>query len=137
MRKVPVESTEQEANVAQSAKPPASIRRGVIVVHNYYYAQPGREEEVFRWRLHASDVREKLGFPRGRVLRLSRGTEGMRSTSEVPDVIWECEYPDIEARERDVKAVEATPEFQAVQKHMRTLYRRFKRGMYVMEESLK
>jgi hypothetical protein len=137
MKSASMAANDQKTNLEPPVKPPTSGRGGTIVVQNYYYALPGREDEVYRWRLHASDVREKLGFPRGRVLRLSRGPELVRSPSEVPDVIWECEYPDIDARERDVKAVEATPEFQAVQKHMRTLFRRFERGMYVVGESLK
>jgi len=107
----------------------------VIVVQNYYYANPGQADEVYRWRLHASDVREKLGFPRGRVLR--RGVSRNEMPNELPDVIWECEYPSIEARERDAKEVAATPEFQAVQKHMGTLIRRFERGTYEAEEPSK
>ena len=99
--------------------------------------RPGRAEEVFRWRLHASDVREKLGFPRGRVLRYRGSPEEMRASNELPDVIWECEYPSLDARERDTQAVIATAEFQAVQQYMRTLIRRFERGTYEVEASPK
>jgi hypothetical protein len=137
MKGVSILGNDQKTSVEQTVKPQASDRRGVIVVQNYYYAQPGRADEVFRWRLHASDVREKLGFPRGRVLRRMGGTEEMSASSELPDVIWECEYPSIDARERDTKAVTATAEFQAVQQYMRTLIRRFERGTYEVEESPK
>ena len=33
-----------------------------ILVQNQYFPKPGKEEEVYQWRLHASDVRIKLGL---------------------------------------------------------------------------
>ena len=72
-----------------------------IVVQNYYYALPGKSQEVYELRLHASEVRASLGLPRGRVLRRAQD----RTKSAVPpppDVIWECEYPSAAAREKDV-----------------------------------
>ncbi len=96
----------------------------VIVVHNYYYAKPGQQDAVYQWRLHASDVRARLGFPPGRVLRR------LGDSDTQPDVIWECTYPDLAARQRDVRAVEATAEFQAVMQHMRTLINRFERQLW-------
>ena len=99
-------------------------RPDVIVVQNYYYAKPGQAAEVYQWRLHASDVRVKLGFLRGRVLR------NLSPKKDQPDVIWECEYPSAEAREREAAAVGAAVEFQAVQNHMSTLIGRFDRGTY-------
>lgn len=118
------------ASLVATAEKPAD-RSTAIVVQNYYYAKPGQADAVYRWRLHASDVREKLGFPRGRVLLRKATAPG--STEELPDVIWECEYPSLEARDQDSKAVGATPEFQAVQDHMATLIRRFERGVYEVE----
>lgn len=107
---------------------------GAIVVQNYYYAKAGKADEVYRWRLHASDVRAKLGFPRGRVLhRIGADLQAVAS-EDLPDVIWECEYASAEARERDSRAVGANSEFQEVQKHMGTLTRRFARGRYEVEE---
>jgi hypothetical protein len=103
---------------------------GAVVVQNYYYAKPGKADEVYRWRLHASDVRAKLGFARGRVLRRINTGNQTSAAQELPDVIWECEYPTIKDRERDASALSASPEFQAVQKHMGTLVRRFERGAY-------
>jgi hypothetical protein len=67
-------------------------------------------------------------------MRRQANPDEAAQANEQPDVIWECEYPSIEARERDAKAVTATPEFQAVQKHMATLIRRFERGTYEVEE---
>src|SRR4030095_6244711 len=127
-------SNDQKASTEQIGKSSEGIRRQIIVVQNYYYAKPGQGDEVYRWRIHASEVREKLGFPRGRVMRRQTNPDEAAQANEQPDVIWECEYPSIEARERDAKAVTATPEFQAVQKHMATLIRRFERGTYEVEE---
>lgn len=101
----------------------------LIVVHNAYFAKPGLAEAVYQWRLHASDVRVELGFPRGRVLRQFAEPDD-RAPTAWPDVIWECTYPSLEARQHDAKAVESTPEFQAVMRHMRTLIRRFDRQIW-------
>jgi hypothetical protein len=30
-----------------------------------YFAKPGKAEEVYQWRLHVSEVLEKVGVPRG------------------------------------------------------------------------
>ncbi len=105
------------------------VENRAVVVQNYYYAKPGKADQVYQWRLHASDVRVKLGFARGRVLRRINSGDA----KELPDVIWECDYPTTDAREREAAAVGAAPEFQAVQKHMSTLIRRFERGNYRVE----
>ncbi len=106
----------------------------IIVVHNCYYANPGQAKAVYQWRLHACEMRAQLGFPRGRVLRrfqeVGEGEEKAR-----PDVIWECTYPSLSAREQDAKAVEATPEFRAVMQHMRTLIRSFNRQLWRVDAS--
>jgi len=104
-----------------------------VIVQNYYYAKPGKADEVYRWRLHASDVREKLGFARGRVLRRRESVDQTQESSNLPDVIWECEYANIDERERESTQVSATPEFQAVQQHMSTLIQRFDRATYDAE----
>lgn len=98
-----------------------------IVVQNYYFAKAGKMEEVYRWRLHASDVREKLGLRRGRVLRR------FGDSSQQPDVIWECDYPDLKSREDELKALENNPEFDAVMEHMDTLIDRFDRSIWEVE----
>jgi len=46
-----------------------------IVEQTSYFALPGKVEDVYRVRLHASDVLEKLGLPRGRVLRRQGNSE--------------------------------------------------------------
>src|SRR5580658_5787903 len=46
-----------------------------IVEQTSYFALPGKAEDVYRVRLHASDVLEKLGLPRGHVLRRQGNSE--------------------------------------------------------------
>jgi hypothetical protein len=76
-----------------------SQETNTIVVQNYYYPKPGKQEEVYQWRLHASEVRAKLGLPKGRVLKKITG-------DVLYAVAWECEYPSLEARESDVKVLD-------------------------------
>jgi hypothetical protein len=73
-----------------------------LVVQNYYYALPGKAADVYLWRLHASDVRAKLGLARGRVLRRVSNPKSDNVLPALPDVIWECDYSSAEAREADV-----------------------------------
>ena len=94
-----------------------------IVVQNAYFPKAGKENEVYEWRLHASDVREKMGLPKGRVLR--RISEG-----NGPYVIWECEYSSIEERQKDVDKLDQSEEFKKVQEHMSTLLDKFERTMW-------
>ena len=94
-----------------------------LIEQTEYWALPGKADEVYQWRIHACDVREKLGLPRGRVLR----RQGYSDT--LPDVIWQIEYPSEAARDQDLKVREA-PEFRAVRDHMNTLIRRFERGFW-------
>ena len=98
-----------------------------IVVQNSYFAKAGKAKEVYRWRLHAIDVREKLGLRRGRVLRR------FGDSAHQPDVIWECDYPDMKSREAELKALEDNPEFDAVMEHMNTLLDRFDRAIWEVE----
>src|SRR5450432_965964 len=86
-----------------------------VVVQNYYYAKPGRADEVYRWRLHASDVRVNLGFARGRVLRGIDSIDQEGDAKERPDVIWECDYASMADRERESKALGTSDEFKKVQ----------------------
>jgi len=104
---------------AQEARP--------IVVQNLYYPKPGKEEDVFQWRLHASDVRAKLGLPAGRVFKKISGDATYY-------VVWECDYSSPAAREADVKALDKSPEFTKVQEHMGTLIQKFERNVWEVNE---
>ena len=108
------------ASMATIGKPARAQQTQRFIVQNNYWALPGKAEEVFQWRIHASDVRERLGLPRGQVLRRQGNSETL------PDVIWQMEYQDEAERLADIKVADV-PEFQEVQKHMSTLTRRFER----------
>jgi hypothetical protein len=114
---------------AAQGSPVASPVRTVIV-QNYYFARADKADEVFRWRLHASDVRVALGLPRGRVLRRLASPAGDTDSAAAPDVIWECEYPNTQARDADVARLGQSDEFRQVEAHMDTLIREFRRGIY-------
>ncbi|MET0336573.1 MAG: hypothetical protein ABW063_02315, partial [Caulobacter sp.] len=73
---------------------------GRILVQNKYYPKPGQEAAVLATRLEASAVRQKLGLQTGLVLVRKSEADG------APYVIWECEYPSIEARRADAAAAE-------------------------------
>ena len=106
---------------------------GPVIAENYYDAKPGKADEACRWRVHASDLRARLGFPRGRVLcHTSHAPAG--SSATMPDVVWECEYPSEQARARHYAKINANPEFRGVEQHMQTLLRRFDAGTYVQHE---
>jgi hypothetical protein len=105
-----------------------------LVVQNYYYALPGKATDVYLWRLHASDVRAKLGLARGRVLRRVPDPKTNKLLPALPDVIWECDYSNAEAREADVARLDKSEEFDEVQKHMDTLVRDFRRVMFQVSD---
>lgn len=104
--------------VAQEAKP--------ILVQNHYFPKPGNEAAVYALRLRASAVRDSLGLPKGRVLKKRSGEGG-------PFVIWECEYPSPEARERDVAQLDQSDEFRRVQARMGTLLDKFERFVFEID----
>ncbi len=109
------------------ARSSADRTSGPIVVQNYYYALPGKADEVYEWRLHASDVRAKLGLPRGRVLRRIAQQGDTKGSSILPDVVWECDYPSQASRKTDVERLGKSSEFDQVERHMDRLLRRFDR----------
>ncbi len=103
-----------------------------IVVQNLYYALPGKAEEVYHWRLHASEVRARLGLAVGRVLRRTPASPDEPEDADLPDVVWECEYPNAEARAADVARLDASGEFDLVEAHMQTLIRQFRRAVFMV-----
>jgi hypothetical protein len=102
-----------------------------IVVQNYYFALPGKTQAVYELRLHASAVRASLGLPRGRVLRREQDKPGS-AARELPDVVWECEYPSASAREEDVAKLGHSEEFARVEKQMDSLLRDFQRIVFTV-----
>ncbi len=109
------------------AAAPSAPAVGTLVVQNAYYPTPGYEDRVLETRLRASAVRAELGLVVGRVLRRLEGQD------DAPTVIWEASYPDAEARERDVAALDGTA-FDEVSAHMGTLLDRFARTVWEVVE---
>ena len=105
-----------------------------LVVQNYYYAKPGKAEEVYQWRLHASEVRAGLGLARGRVLKRLRSPDDPIDNTDLPDVVWECEYVSPAAREADLARLDASGKFVPVEKHMEGLIRQFRRLIFEIAE---
>lgn len=118
------------STVPENARNPADSITGPIVVQNYYYALPGKADEVYEWRLHASEVRAKLGLRRGRVLRRIARQASANDSSILPDVVWECDYPSWASRQREVERLGRSSEFDEVERHMDTLLRKFDRAIF-------
>jgi len=103
---------------------PAVVNESAIVVQNFYYPKPGKENEVLETRQRASKVRGQLGLPVGRILLRTSV-----STTQ-PYIIWECEYPSLQAREEDVAKLDGSEDFTKVQEHMGTLLEKFDRSRF-------
>ena len=82
-------------------------------------------EAVYQQRMHASDVRVQIGLPYGRVFRRVDG-----AGDNLPDVIWQVEYPDVAAEKRDLDVRSKSPAFEQVRATMSTLIANFSRGFY-------
>jgi hypothetical protein len=113
-------------SIAGKGKLALAQQKPGFVVQNNYWALPGKAEEVYQWRMHACDVREKLGLPRGQVLRRQSSSENL------PDVIWRMEYLNQAERDNDTKVAAASQEFSEVIKHMTTLTRRFETSVWLL-----
>ncbi len=113
--------------VLAAEEPPEPVGSS-IVVQNYYWAKDGLAEEVYRHRLHASEVRASLGLFVGRVLRR------LGESDALPDVIWECEYPDAAARQADLDALSESGRFEPVMEKMGSLIERFDRAVWSVGE---
>lgn len=108
---------------------PSAASADVIVVQNEYYAKAGKEDDVLQTRIEASRIRKDLGLAVGRILVNFGEHPGESAT-----VIWECVYPSMEARESDVRALEESREFKAVQLRMQGLLDRFDRNVWLTSE---
>jgi hypothetical protein len=93
-----------------------------LLVQNRYYAKPGKAEEVYAWRQHASTVLQRLGLQNGIALRGPGGNE--------PDAVWQIVL-DSAVLLREARIAMEDPEFQSVMRHMNTLIRRFESGVYL------
>lgn len=125
-------SVQRGSTAVPSRRPSEQSPR--LVVQNYYYAKPGKAEEVYRWRLHASEVRAGLGLARGRVLKRVRLSDDPVDSTDLPDVVWECEYADRAARDADLARLDASGQFVPVERHMEGLIRQFRRPIFEMPD---
>ena len=92
------------------------------MVQNRYFAKPGKAEEVYAWRQHASDVLRQLGLSSGQVFRGAGGDQ--------PDAVWQVTL-DSATLVREGQIAQRSPEFQEVMRHMATLIRRFESANYL------
>jgi hypothetical protein len=96
----------------------------MLVERTAYWARPGQAEAVLDTRRRASDVRGRIGLPRGGiVVKADPAGDG-------PDVSWECEFATAEAHAADLAARAASPEFGAVRAVMQSLIVRFERQLF-------
>lgn len=99
-----------------------------IVVQNRYFARYGKRDEALRTRQRASQVRADAGRPVGRIL-VSVG-----QGHPVPDFVWECDYPNMDARDEDAAWADNSSEFEEVREVMSTLLERFERLVFEVLE---
>lgn len=93
----------------------------MYVERTNYWARPGQLEDVVRIRKKASAVRADLDLPVGTIsYKVDQDNDG-------PDVTWECPFPTVEARRRDLAARAASPRFEAVRAEMGQVIARFER----------
>ena len=93
------------------------------IVQLFYYAIPGREQEVLSIRLSACDVLEKNGVSRGRVLTRGESSRETKNADD-PDVIWEGEFPDEARLKRYEEIADKHPDFIAARQKMSTVIRK-------------
>jgi hypothetical protein len=118
------------AQVSAQAPDSASGRQAVaqtsagprIMAQNRYFAKPGKAEEVYAWRQHASDVLRQLGLNVGQVFRGGGG--------EQPDAVWQVVI-DSATLVREARIAQESLEFQEVMRRMATLVRRIENGNYL------
>lgn len=85
----------------------------MILERTHYFAKPGRVDAVLAIRRRACAVRRTLGLAAGRVFLSTPASSG-----RVPDVTWECAFPDQAAHSADLAARAASADFAAVRAEM-------------------
>ncbi len=91
----------------------------MFIERTNYYANPGAREQVLALRRRASEVRVAIGLAPGTIF-VSAGGDG-------PDVAWSASFPTLAAREADMAARGASPDFEAVRREMGKVLARFER----------
>jgi hypothetical protein len=98
-----------------------------IVERTHYYAKPGLATEVLEQRRKACAVRVAIGLPAGEIFVKHPSGDGSE-----PDVAWQCTFADLAARDADLAARAASPEFESVRAQMRSLFVRFERQVFAL-----
>jgi class 3 adenylate cyclase len=96
-----------------------------IVERTHYYAKTGLAAAVLDVRRKASAVRLSIGLPAGEIFVKHPGGDGSE-----PDVVWQCTFANVAARDADLAARAASVEFESVRVQMRKLYTRFERQVF-------
>jgi hypothetical protein len=96
----------------------------MILALELYHARSGQEDALRRQRLAASDLRVKLGLPRGNVLWLAKGTP------ELPTVVWTCPFADAKAEEGDRWTRHFSRDYEAARTSMDSACHRSERALY-------
>jgi len=113
---------------------PNSLKSNSIIIQNYYYAKPGKEEEVLQWRIHACEVLEEIGVPAGRVVKCLNLKMNDVTPRDEPDVIAIVEYPDTASLNKASRLIASSNKFRAIEKHMDSLLRDFNRVVGVVQK---
>jgi len=98
-----------------------------IVERTQYYAKAGLAAEVLDIRRKASDVRVSIGLLAGEILVKHPGGDGSE-----PDVVWQCTFADLAARDANLAARAVSTEFESVRVQMRKLYARFEQQVFAI-----
>jgi hypothetical protein len=109
----------------------------MILVHQRYFAKPALRENVIDTRINASRRLIELGVPAGRIWVPVRDANNLRTGAEqspLPDVIWECTYPSLAAREEFRARQEFDPRFHAIRTHQGTQLAQWLRKHYELVE---
>lgn len=99
-----------------------------ILIQNLYYPKPGKEKDVYKLRIKASEIISKLGLPSGKIYK-------RESVTERPYVMWECKFNSKKDRDRFVLALKKSPEFSLVEIDMRKITSRFQRIVWIEHKS--
>jgi hypothetical protein len=96
----------------------------MILVHQRYFANPGKEDATMEVRLRASERLRELNVPVGTIWVPAD------ADPQLPTLIWECAYESAEARERIRAFQESDAKFHAIRTGQRANLRDWVREHY-------
>jgi antitoxin component of RelBE/YafQ-DinJ toxin-antitoxin module len=92
----------------------------------FYYAQPGKEQEVLDVRMQACAILEKMGVTPGRVLTRINNAR-VTQEGDIPDVTWLGEFANAKSLKAYEEIAGKNEEFLAKRQKMSTLTRKVER----------